>query len=225
MKEVVPHLVHCALFKHFNEQQIDSILNVLSYRTETYKREAVIAFEGDQCNHLGIVLSGKVELQSIYPSGKVLTLTQVSPGHIFGEAILFSNENQYPVSITAAEKTTILFISKEKIIHGLMHHPILLENFLSLLSNKLVMLNRKVKVLSSDSIRQKIATYLIREYQAQHNLILQINLSRKAMSEHMGIQRPSLSRELINMKEEGLINYDKKTIEILDLEALEDEII
>ncbi len=45
------------------------------------------------------------------------------------------------------------------------------------------------------------------------------------MAEHMGIQRPSLSRELIKMKEDGLIEYDKKIIEILDIVGIEDEII
>ncbi len=118
-----------------------------------------------------------------------------------------------------------MFINKENIVHGLMHHPILLENFLSLLSNKLLMLNRKVKVLSSDSIRQKICTFLIKEYKVQKNTKLHIPLSRKAMAEHMGIQRPSLSRELIKMKEDGLIEYDKKIIEILDIVGIEDEII
>jgi len=185
----------------------------------------MVAFEGDDCDNLGIIISGKVELQSIYPSGKILTLTQVLPGQIFGEAILFSKQHKYPVSVTAAEKTTVMFINKENIVHGLMHHPILLENFLSLLSNKLLMLNRKVKVLSSDSIRQKICTFLIKEYKAQKTTKLHIPLSRKAMAEHMGIQRPSLSRELIKMKEEGLIEYDKKIIEILDTVGIEDEII
>lgn len=225
MKKIVPVLTKCILFKHFNEENLESILNFLKYRIEEYPRDAMIAFEGDNCDHLGIIIHGKVELQSIYPSGKVLTLTQILPGQIFGEAILFSKQHTYPVSVTAADKTTVMFISKDAIIHGLMHHPILLENFLSLLSNKLLMLNRKVKVLSSDSIRQKICTFLVKEYNLQNKLKLDIPLSRKAMAEHMGIQRPSLSRELIHMKEEGLIDYDKKTIHILDLKGIEEEII
>jgi len=40
------------------------------------------------------------------------------------------------------------------------------------------------------------------------------------MAEHMGIQRPSLSRELSRMREEGIIEFDKKTIIIKDMEAL-----
>jgi CRP-like cAMP-binding protein len=42
------------------------------------------------------------------------------------------------------------------------------------------------------------------------------------MSEQFGTTRPSLSRELINMKDDELIAFDKKTITIIDLEALEE---
>ena len=36
------------------------------------------------------------------------------------------------------------------------------------------------------------------------------------------IPRPSLSRELISMKKDGLIDFDRQTITIKDMEALED---
>ena len=45
-------------------------------------------------------------------------------------------------------------------------------------------------------------------------------LSRLKMSEHLGIQRPSLSRELSRMREEGIIEFDKEFIVLKDLEAL-----
>jgi CRP-like cAMP-binding protein len=147
------------------------------------------------------------------------------PGQCFGEAILFSDADRYPISAVAKQKSTVFFVEKQSIMHGLTHHPILLDNFLRLLSNKLTMMNRKIKVLSLDTIRQKVCNYLLKEYQLQGTNMIQTAMSRKAMAEHMSIQRPSLSRELIKMKEEGLIDFDKSTIKILDVEALEDELI
>ena len=40
------------------------------------------------------------------------------------------------------------------------------------------------------------------------------------MAEMLNIPRPSLSRELTNMKEDGLIDFYKNNIKILDLEGL-----
>ena len=41
------------------------------------------------------------------------------------------------------------------------------------------------------------------------------------IAESLGVTRPSLSRELINMKEIGLIDYSRSYIEILNLEEIE----
>ena len=225
MKEYAKALEKCILFRHLNEGNIQALLKVLEVKSETYEKESVIAFEGDKCTTLGIVVSGKVELQNIYPSGKVATLTSLAPGQCFGEAILFSDQDRYPITTVAKVKTTIIFIEKESIMHGLTHHPILLNNFLNMLSNKLTLMNRKIKILSLDTIRQKVCNFLLKEYKIQGSNMIQTKMSRKDMAEHMSIQRPSLSRELMKMKEEGLIDFDKSTFKILDVDALEDELI
>lgn len=218
-------LKSCRLFNNLHEGQIAHLLNVLGAKTNHYKREAVIAIEGDPCDRLGIVLEGKIDLQNILPSGKVVTLIQFGPGEVFGEALIFSKQTEYPVTILSATPSTIMFIEKKEVVFLLTHHPILLENFLGLLSDKLFFMNKKVKVLALETIRQKICDFILKEYKKQKKLRLAIPYSRKEMAEHMSLQRPSLSRELINMREEGLIDFDKHTIEILDLEGIELEIL
>ena len=47
-------------------------------------------------------------------------------------------------------------------------------------------------------------------------------MSKKDWADKLGVQRPSLSRELINMKKDGLIDYDRSKIIILDLEEIKD---
>ncbi|HER24410.1 MAG TPA: helix-turn-helix domain-containing protein [Candidatus Atribacteria bacterium] len=61
----------------------------------------------------------------------------------------------------------------------------------------------KVKMLSLENIRKKIENFLVEEYKKRRSNIIKVSLSRKEIAEHMGIQRPSLSRELIKMKKEG----------------------
>jgi Mn-dependent DtxR family transcriptional regulator len=46
-------------------------------------------------------------------------------------------------------------------------------------------------------------------------------MTKKDWADKIGVQRPSLSRELIKMKEEGIIEYYKNIIIIEDLKALE----
>lgn len=47
------------------------------------------------------------------------------------------------------------------------------------------------------------------QYRKQNSLTLKLNMSRQTLAEIFGIPRPSLSRELINMKNDKLIDVEK----------------
>jgi CRP-like cAMP-binding protein len=221
MDALMNALTKCILFKNLDETQIAFLIRAVEYQLETYAKGETIAIEGDPCDRIGVVITGKIELQNICPSGKVMTLTQLECGMVFGEAILFSGKHTYPITITTAAKSEVLFFRKKDVVHMLSHHPMVLENYMSLLSNRLFMLNSKLKTLSLETLRQKLADFILKEYKLQKKLTLDIKMNRKEMSEHLSVQRPSLSRELIHMQEEGFVEFGKHTITILDLEALE----
>ena len=54
---------------------------------------------------------------------------------------------------------------------------------------------------------------------------IKLKMTKEKIAESLGITRPSLSRELINMKDEGLIDYSRNYINILDLEEIEDILV
>ena len=90
---------------------------------------------------------------------------------------------------------------------------------LSDLAFKNYYLNRKVQILSCSSLRQKIAMFLIQNMDRDKRCIS--GLGREEMADLLNTARPSLSRELMKMQEEGIIEIDKKHIIIKNIEALE----
>lgn len=220
MNVLSDNLKRCILFEDMKCEDLSNFLNMSNYTIKKYPKGNVVVIEGSKCEELGILLEGLLEVQTLYPSGKLLTFAQLRPVEIFGEAILFSKINKFPATIGAIKDSKIMFIKKEDLINCLTNCHKFMENFLELLSNKLLILNKKVKMLSLESIRKKIGNFLIEEYNKQGSNIVKVSLSRKEMAEHMGIQRPSLSRELIKMRKEGIIEFDKKVIIIKDIGAL-----
>ena len=201
-------------------EDLSNFLNMSNYTIKKYPKGNVVVIEGSKCEELGILLEGLLEVQTLYPSGKLLTFVQLKPVETFGEAILFSKMNKFPATIEAIKDSKIMFIKKENLINCLTNCHKFMENFLELLSNKLLILNKKVKMLSLESIRKKIGSFLMEEYNKQGSNIIKVSLSRKEMAEHMGIQRPSLSRELIKMRDAGIIDFNREVIIIKDMAAL-----
>ena len=222
MKNIYDVLSNCILMKNFSENDIEKLLAKIEYTPRKYSKGQVIAIEESDCSKIGIVIDGNVEVQKTFSSGKVITLGILRESDIFGEVIIFSNRNTYPATITASSSTSVMFISKEDILKLCNIFPMFLKNFMSLLSDKILMLNKKLKNISYETIRQKISSYILEEYHQQKNLKIYLNCTRKEMADQLGIPRPSLSRELINMKKDNLIDFNKNLIFIKDIDSLED---
>lgn len=221
MKDILPILVKCALFSQFTEAEVSEILKQSTTRKVWYEKNQLIAIEDEHCSSIGIVLIGKIEIKNIYATGKVVTITTLNQGSIFGEAMVFSNIANYPATIFAAQKTHILFISRDELLDMCSSNSKFLSNLLGLLSNKIFILNGRIKSLSYQTIRQKLISFIIEEQRKNNNTTFRMQYSRKQMAEILGIPRPSLSREMANMKKEGIIEYCKNEFTIIDMEKLE----
>ena len=221
MERHIEQLLKCVLFTDISKEDIVNILGIIPYRVLNYKKGEIVAIEGHICDSLGIILQGTVGIQKIFPSGQVTTINNFGEGNIFGEAPIFSGNHRYPATITATEYTEIMYIKEADIISLLKLNDRILSNFLFLLSNRIIMLSQRITNLSQDTIRKKIATFLLSEYKKQGNTFLTFSYTRKEMAELLNIPRPSLSRELVNMKRDNIIDFDKNIIKILNIDLLE----
>jgi CRP-like cAMP-binding protein len=221
MHDFINVLSKCSLFSEWESEALDKAITELNYKIKDYSKNEYIAFEGDPISGLGIVLEGSVEVQKCYPSGKTVAINRLHEGGVFGEVIIFSSKNAYPSAVISTSNSKIMFISKTDIAKLCKENDMFLNKFMSILSNKILMLSNKLKNLSYETIRGKIVSFLLEEYEEQKSLIIQLRISKKEIAEHFGITRPSLSRELINMRDEGYIEFDKNTITINSIEDLE----
>ena len=53
------------------------------------------------------------------------------------------------------------------------------------------------------------------------NALVELHMNREQLADFLGVARPSLSRELMRMQADGLVLVSKKTITVLDKEAVE----
>lgn len=225
MEQLMRALADCLLFQGFSNAEIKLVLQVIPNQMEVYRKGEPLAIEGNPCPGIGIVIKGSAEIQRVYASGKTVTIDMVRPGDSFGEVILFSNVSYFPVTIMTRDETQVMFLSKKAVIDLCGTNSIFLNNLLRQLSNRILLLNQRIKSLSYQSIRQKIADLILDESRRQGSDDLRLPFNRNEMAEMLGIPRPSLSREMAWMKRNGWIDFHKSMIKILDQEALQDSLI
>lgn len=215
-QDTLEKIKNTILFKGISPEDLDNIFRQISYRIQKYEKGETLFLEEEECDSIGIVLQGEIELYKGIHAGKRVTLTRIFSGDMFAEAIIFSTAKKYPATIEAMKKTDILYISRTSLMGMYLMFPSLIESFINILSNKIIILNEKINLLSLKNIRQKIAYMILKQGTKSENGDLIFQLTKQKFSEQIGVERPSLSRELIKMKEEGIFEIDGKKIKVRD---------
>lgn len=208
-------LTHIHLFSMFSPDEIVKFFEVRKYEIKYYNKNSIIFLQNERCNTVDVILEGNVSVQRIDECGDILTITTLSSGDIMGGNLVFSQNNQYPMTVIATADSKVLHIKKDLIIELCQINKDFLVGFFQCLSDKTLILTDKIKFISIKSIRDKIYEFLNYEFYIQQSNTIKLNVTKKELSEKLGIQRPSFFRELSKMKKEGLIDYDSKTITIL----------
>lgn len=166
---------------------------------------------------MDIILEGRVSVQKIDENGGILTINVFSGGGILGANLLFSNRNFYPMTVVSESQAVLLRISKELILELGQTNVHFMTNLLTVISDRTLLLTDKIDAISLKTIRQRIIDFIRYEYSIQKCDILQMNISKKDLAERLGVQRTSLSRELNKMKNDGLLEYNARTITLKNI--------
>lgn len=224
MKDIINKLKQNEFFKDLSSDEIASIVSKISYSSKSYNKGEIIANEEEECTSLGLVLDGVVEIQRIYLSGKQINVKRLGCGDVFGEALIFSNKSSYPATVIAFSDCEILYIGKADILKLCTINEIVLKNFMSALSNKIFILNSKIKTIAFKSIKHKVVNYILEQARMQKSQTIKLKESKEEIASSMGIPRPSLSRELMNLRDLNYIEFDRNIIKIINIEGLEEEL-
>lgn len=226
--KVLSALLGTALFKNIDSVGLSNMLNCLNPRISKYKKSENIANNGDPFYGIGIVIEGEIVVAKESIAGNRTIMTVLKKGDMFGEMISFTEKKVWPVTVTSQSDSEVVFISPEKVITQCEKmceaHQRLIENLLRIMSKKALMLSRKLDYLSIKSLRGKLCAYLIEQNKAQGGIIFTLPMNRDELSDFFNVARPSISRELGKMKEDGLIDFHKASFKIMDLDRMRDEI-
>lgn len=211
--------VDSPLFDGIGPEELKTMLGCIGYHAASYAKGEILAFEQEHIKHVGIVLSGSVDMIKEDFWGNRTMLVRMRKNELFGETFACGDDNLSTVIFVVSEDAEILFLPFERVMHSctmacVFHHR-LIENMVRIIAGKNRDLMRKVEVISKKSLREKILAYLSICGQANRSKYFEIPLGRVELAEYLCADRSALTRELAKMKDEGLIDYDKNCFRIL----------
>ena len=201
------------LFEGIKREELDELLHCLHHFVRDYQKGGVIIIEEENIRNIGVVLSGTVHMMKYDYWGKQTMLAYMNAGELFGEVFAVQKTSSSRVSFIAASDCRILFLRADNIIHtcrrNCIFHHTLSENMFNLIGQKSVKLMERIELASKPTLREKISAYLSMQAQKSGSDTFEIALSRSALADFLDANRSAMTRELSQMRKEGIVDFEK----------------
>ncbi len=217
-------LMKSHLFKGIERSNLNHLLGCLNPIIREYSKNDVVAAEGLKLDGIGIVLEGALSISKTSLTGNRILLGTAEPGELFGENAAYSEDSVWPANVESQSEAKVMFIRPGSIVdqcsNACMWHALLQRNMLGILSTKAIKLTRKIEYLAIKGLKAKICTYLYNIFKTTGKTKFNLPMKKYELAEFFNTARPSLSRGMINLRAEGIINFTGGHIELINIERI-----
>ena len=209
----IDDLFLCPICRNIPLDEREKFLNELKFKTISFQKGELIAQQGNNVNALYILSKGSVKAEMVSESGSVLNIETIHAPNPLAAAFLFAENNHFPVDVVALDDVEIILISKDAMMKQLLRHEAFLQGFMTYNANRVQFLSERLKLLSTKTIKGKIAQFILARSKGTD---FSLEMSQTTLAEYFGVTRPSLSRSIAEMIDEGIISLKRKNGKILN---------
>lgn len=201
-------------------------IQLLAVRTvrKRFASGELLFSEGEACHGLHIIARGRVRIFKTSMGGREQVLAMNEPGESVAELPVFDG-GAFPASAVAVEETEVAFISRKDFQGFCMEHPEVALKVLAVVGGRLRRLVGIIEELSFTTIRQRLITVLLRlaeseGVETERGVKFLLPSSHQELASQLGTVRELISRNLMRLQAEGMLEVDAREIVVRDLKGL-----
>jgi len=204
-----PFINQSAFFKGLSEEHRQELVKVA--HPKTLKKREYLFHEGEHGRSMHLLIAGNVQLHKNTEDGREVVIRVVKPGEVFAEVVLFEKD-RYPVSARAVVKAEVLAFPREG-VQRLLATEGFRNDFIALLMAKQRYLTERIQELTTKDVEHRLFTFLRSQYGEKERIITP--LSKKDIAAAIGTTPESLSRLILRLTDDKIIDWKGKEIKIL----------
>ena len=187
-------LPSCPLFEGIAPEALLEELARLQAAERKYKAGETLLAAGSPTSRMGLVLEGELHAILPLPQGRQLLQSRLLRGELFGQLLALDGERESPVTVTAHTPCRVLWIPMKNLLAGggTPSSARLLSNLCRQLSIAYFSLQRRT------------------ECYTQGSRTVRLPFDRAGLADYLGADRSALSRVLSGLRQEGLLDFDRK---------------
>jgi CRP-like cAMP-binding protein len=212
-----------ALFAPLDPSEIEFIAARAGLKS--YAPGELLFSEGDPCEGLFVVASGRVRIFKVSASGREQVLAIEGAGSSIAELPVFDG-GKYPASAAALEQSELVFVSRSDFRAVCLEHPEVALKVLQVVGGRLRRLVGIIEELSFTTVRHRLISWLLRQARAEgrptsRGIAITLGASHQELAAQIGTVRELVSRNMARLQAQGFIEINGREVVMLDLDGLE----
>jgi len=210
------------LFSAMPRNEIDSIMT--SLRVIQLDIEEILFNHDDPATHFFFLGKGKIKLSRVSPAGHEKVVSILQAGSCFAEAVMFMEQESYPVSAQALAKSTVFGINCENYKSILNQNPAASFRLINDLSNRLQLMLREIETLSVQNATHRVAHYFLDQLNPDtgQEVTVQLDTSKSLLASRLSVEPETLSRIFHKLSDSGAIEVRGRSITVKNRSILRD---
>lgn len=186
-----------------------------------YEGEEIIFLEGQPCQGLYILETGRVKIYKYSSAGREMIINVLDAGESFNEVPVFDG-GENPVNVAAVLDTKVWLIEAQALQAVIAQHPQAAQQIIINLSQNLRMLVAKVAELSFYTVTARLARLLRELSPGELSGRGAERITQDDLAARIGTVREVVARSLKELESCGAIKVQRGRIQILDESKLID---
>lgn len=187
----------------------------------SFPRGTTIFIQGDNAEHMFVVLEGWIKLTRITPAGDEVIVSVYSKGQSFGEAAALKN-GLYPVTAVAVTDCRLMQVKSQVMLDTLKTNPELAAALLGSTFQHLHELVMQVQDIKALSGVQRLAAFLLGLAPVNEgSCTFSLPYDKNLIAGRLGMKPESLSRAFARLRDIGVV-VSRNNVAISDIERLHD---
>lgn len=208
------------LFRGIELHDCLRMIDCFNTEIKNYKTGSCIADFSKSNDKIGIILSGSAVMVKYDINGVRTILEKLEEESIFGELFTFSGSHRNSMEVVCENDCEVMFVRycelTKRCSNACRCHSRVVENLLTLMSEKAIALSERIEVLSQRTIEDKLISCLqIIEDKTPAGKTPQIPFSTTALSDYLCVNRSALQREIAKLRSTGVLTITKRKFRLV----------
>ena len=208
------------LFRGIDADGVEDALFRLNAVKRTYQKGEIVVHAGLEATRLVAVASGHLHVYCAVDSDHPVLVREIGAGEVLGLWILHVPEVKcWPGTVVAATDSVVVSLDMERarrlVASADPVYARLTANSSRIISRELFSTWRQLMVMDAPTIEARVKAYLDElDSESGHTGEVEVPFDREQMSEYLGVTRPSLSRALGHLRDQGLNTWRKNVFRL-----------